>query len=342
MSFKCPICKEVRSSKFRLISHLDKVERSRATYPIEFKEIDRIIAKLQGKSLDLSCNRCLERFTNQYIYDNHVKAATCQIKYPHDIIPIQPTSQPINQSLISTPKPKTTMKSPRSTLIQNTPKPTKSHSVYTATSLDNPLATPPEQYTDTPCSIKTKYIKRLPDRPKPPGPDFEIGKEEYLFLLVDILGGEDDACIFVVNSFHQEAQGDVAMLDKIFFDGINPAQFPIKCTDYINKILSFQTRDGEFLLDTHKGISSLINYIQNAYLMVQNAVIETKMNKGSLGIDELYTSHNMGAWQDGIYARGRSSNKEKFRNTLVKFLKHKEIEYKQKVSHQIEQQMAAQ
>jgi hypothetical protein len=116
--------------------------------------------------------------------------------------------------------------------------------------------------------------------PANPGVIKYIDRDDYFNYLVHTMGSKAGAISFIRNCAHRRLNGDLAMIQKIHFEGKERNQFPFEVTDTKSKTIYYKTPNG--MVVDEKGLyvrNSLIENIQNCYLKLSNHIISSNLNK---------------------------------------------------------------
>lgn len=307
---ECPYCQEIFSSKQRLIYHLTKTNKC---YSIEAIGVPPILIELMGGSshgadeareeiatlpqtpqMGLSkkpmdahpntgeekheCLTCAKRFVSESNLNRHVLGNKC--KKPKgkgvgkkgilqlesdsgevlkiDPLPFaDPYQAPSQRRAAKVRSDYNPTPLPSSTFNRDEGRPRPEH-IYRASQAPFDVNQQP---------VKTSGIRYL-------------DRDDYFNYLIHILGSKTSAISFIRNCAHRRLSGDVALIQKIHFDGREKTQHPFEVTDPKSKTLYYKSLNG--MVADEKGLyvrNCLIENIQNCYLKLCNHIISSNFDQ---------------------------------------------------------------
>lgn len=135
--------------------------------------------------------------------------------------------------------------------------------------------------------------------------------DNYLDMLTDTIGF-DNALEYIKNCALSDINGDIKLIEKIYFEGSNPGNYPIRFLDKKRGALEFIDEKNRTVADTKGDILSrrLGNNLQNTYLKSVNYLITSNLKHKkcpNVFLDE----YDIMTWNQHIYELSDSNRQKK-------------------------------
>lgn len=143
-------------------------------------------------------------------------------------------------------------------------------------------------------------------------------KDDFFQILSDRMGTEK-ARDYILNCAKNNLEGDLNLLKKIYFEGKEPAEYPIRFLDKKRNKVEFIDENKKVVLDQYgKELSKrLCSNLQNGYLMQVNMILENNFNQNEDG--KFMDEFEIHSCQNHIY----ELSSKKYRRKLLSSLPEK-------------------
>lgn len=154
-------------------------------------------------------------------------------------------------------------------------------------------------------SLQTEKINNIEKDPKQINNVLQVfcvgPKDNYLDMLTESWGFER-AIEYVKDCALSNLTGDIKLIEKIYFDGKDPHDYPIKIHDKKRCNLSFVDENNEKIIDQKgsKLAQRLSNNLQNSYLKGVNYLINRNI-ENRLCPNKFLEEYDIQSWNQHIY-----------------------------------------